>query len=411
MVRKELVLMAVVLVFSTCELQATIIDSNWISGEYWFGSLSADANSWVPWGKRGEVVVNGNNWYQQWDDYDGHHSFSSTFTTTVQPDGSVNINHAWGSYNVAWNGNIMLNADTAPNAENRLGVDIIVRKATNVDVNDVIGTYSFFGHWLEWYEPDASAGWGTLDVNSDGNGTATWVEQDGNERNETHSWTLDDINGIVHVSGESDALLSAGGVIATFDDGPGNDNDIGYNFLVKESNEPITPEDIAGTYIVRFLETSVFGQPFTCGKGTAIVKADGTFSVDAHYSDGEHDVFNANYTLGPGNKISFPGDPYEEEGIISPDKSLIFIVEYKVPPEPTVDDWIGGLFLVRTTCNIADMNENRRVDFADYAIFAEQWLKSEPGLSANFNRDSRVDWLDLKTFTDNWLWNADWLAP
>jgi hypothetical protein len=118
-----------------------------LSGEYWFGSLSADVSTNVPWGKRGTVTVTGNNWNQEWDDYDGHHTFSSAFTTTVQPDGSININLSSGAYNVAWNGNVMIHADATPDANNRLGIDIITRKATNVDVNDLVGEYRMFAHW------------------------------------------------------------------------------------------------------------------------------------------------------------------------------------------------------------------------------------------------------------------------
>ena len=389
-----------------------------LSGEYWFGSLSVDANSWVPWGKQGTVIINSNNWYQEWDDYDGHHSYSGTFTTSVQPDGSININHAWGSYNVAWNGNVMVHADTGPDAENHLGFDVIARKATNVDVNDVIGSYAYFGHWLGWSERYGSVEWGTVELLADGNYIYNGINDDNEPQFETGTWELDDVNATVLLSiigqiEQAELALCAGGILIHFVPIPGplgnGDDETWYDFFVKETNEPITPDDIAGTYTVRFLETSVFGQPFTCGKGTAIIKPDGTLKWDAYYSYGEHDVDEITYTLGPGNKISFPGDPHEEEGIISPDKSLIFIVEYAdVLPEPQWWNWIGGIFLVRTTCNVTDLNQDKHVNFADYRIFAEEWLRAEPGLSANFNRDSGVDWLDLKLFAENWLWEASW---
>lgn len=327
-----------------------------LNGEYWFGSLTADAHSLVPWSEQGEIIIDGNNWYQEWDDYDGHHSFSSTFTTSVQPDGSININHAWGSYNVAFNGNIMVHADTAPDAENHLGVDIIARKATNVDVNDVIGSYTFFAHWLDWYERAASVGWGTLQINADGNGVATWRYENGDQETITSAWTLDDVNGILHVANFPDYFLCEGGVISSFATKPGTKGYFGYHFFVKESNERIEPNDIAGKYLVRFLETSVFGQPFTCGKGTAIVREDGTFSVDAYYSDGEHEIFEANYIIGPGNKFQIARSGHVEEGIISPDKGLIFAPELQVPDEPEWWDWIGGIFLIRTVYSTSDLN-------------------------------------------------------
>ena len=75
-----------------------------LSGQYWFGSLSVDVDTNEPWGKRGTVIVTGNNWTQVWDDNDGNHTFSATFTTSAQPDGSSDINFPGETYNVAWNG-------------------------------------------------------------------------------------------------------------------------------------------------------------------------------------------------------------------------------------------------------------------------------------------------------------------
>jgi len=108
--------------------------------------------------------------------------------------------------------------------------------------------------------------------------------------------------------------------------------------------------------------------------------------------------------------ICEPGrDP--SECIISLDKSLIFLPEYQVPPDPQPWDWIGGIFNVRTACNIADLNENRGVNLADYVIFAQQWLKTDGNLVGDFDDSGQVDWFDLKIFTNNWLWNADWYTP
>ena len=417
MFRKVLILVGMVCVSWSCNLQAGQIDPNWINGEYWFGSLSADANSWVPWGKQGTVIIDGNNWYQEWDANDGHHSFSDSFTTSVQLDGSLDIEFSSSTYNVAWNGNMMVHADASPDANNHLGVDIIARKATNVDANDWIGSYSFFSHWLGWADRHGGVEWGTLEVFADSN----WTYNSVNEHNEpqfaTGTWEIDDVNAVLLVYGEGEqpdpVFLCAGGTMLYFApeiDTSGGGGDFGYLFFVKETNEPITPDDIAGTYVVRFLETSVFGQPFTCGKGTVIIRSDGTLKWDAYYSYGEHDVGERTYVLGPGNRITFPGDPHEEEGIISADKSLIFVAEYAdVPPEPEWWNWIGGLFFVRTVCNIADLDEDRDVDFVDYAAFSNQWFKTDPNLPANFNHDSRVDWLDLKIFAENWLWEARWL--
>ena len=55
-----------------------------LTGQYWFGSLSVNADGSDPWGKHGPVSIAGSQWNQQWKDYNGSHEFSSVFTTTTQ---------------------------------------------------------------------------------------------------------------------------------------------------------------------------------------------------------------------------------------------------------------------------------------------------------------------------------------
>jgi hypothetical protein len=211
-------------------------------------------------------------------------------------------------------------------------------------------------------------------MDANGSGLATWVEQDGDEHNRIFAWTVDDVNGVIRVPGLPDGLVCENDIIIVFratSDVPG---DFGYNFFVKDSNDPITPDDIAGTYLVRHFETSVSGHPFTCGRGSAVIRADQTASIDCYYSDGEHDVFDIDFTIGPANRFHIEGSEHVNEGVISPDLGLIFVPEYQVRERPTIDDWIGGIFLVRTACNIADLDGNRRVDWLDFAIFSENWL-------------------------------------
>jgi hypothetical protein len=52
------------------------------------------------------------------------------------------------------------------------------------------------------------------------------------------------------------------------------------------------------------------------------------------------------------------------------------------------------------------------VDFYSFARFAEQWLETGTGLSADLyeDEDNIVNWLDLKVFVDEWLYSCpyDW---
>jgi hypothetical protein len=342
----------VVIVLSVASFATADVNVD-LSGEYWFGSLSADATTNVPWGERGTVVVAGDNWSQDWDDQDGHHTFSSTFTASVQSDSSININLSSGTYNVAWNGDVMIHADNTPDADNRLGIDIIARKATNLTLTDVIGNYSFFGHQLNSVDRSDSDEWGSIVFKTNGTAAYKFVNDQGHSESHSLNWTLDAINAMLNISGQTSPnglLLSKGGIDLAFQVLPseGVDNDLGYNVFVKKTTHTITRADMAGTYQFRFLESGPDGVPYTCGQGTVIFNADGSYSVDAYYSDGEHDTHNGTYTVGLGNQITIIGGQAIVSGIISSDKNLIFAAEYTSKHLPRhSDDWIGGFFIVR----------------------------------------------------------------
>jgi len=367
---------AIVILFSTVSFGGLNL-----SGQYWFGSLSVNVDGSAPWGKRGTVSITGNQWLQQWEDYDGNHMFSEAFTTTVQPDGSININFPAETYNVAWNGDVMIHAGTVLGGGEE-GIDIFTRKATNVDVNDVLGVHSFFGHWLGTDDRWDETGWGHVSFHPNGLADADWVSSLEGSRYETETWHLDDEDAVVYASGgPHPILLGKNGMHAIFSDIPSDDHrNIGYNLFIKKTDQAITMADIAGTYQVRFLETGPGGVPYTCGQGTCVIEAvddvNGIMLVDAYYSDGLHDVSRKDCSVGPGNEFHLDDDGVPD-GIISPDKNLIFGVEYlyKNPPTRTEDDWIGGTFLIRmpTRDNIADLNGDGIVDSADMYIMIEYW--------------------------------------
>ena len=378
-------------------LSAVSFGSPNLSGQYWFVSLSVDVGTNEPLSKRGTVSITGNQnqWDQEWDDYNGHYTFSSTFTTTTQPDRSININFPGKTYNIAWNGDVMIHANNTPDANNRLGIDIFIRKATDVDVNDVLGDHSLFGHFVG-REGDDTCIWGNLALDPNGTAIATWKNDHGDIESGTFDWDFDDVNSVINAYGTAiydpehvaHLLLGKGDIGSTchidFEEGR-DGNDIGYNIFIKKTDQVITMADIAGTYQVRFLETGPGGVPYTCGQGTCVINAiddvNGTLSIDAYYSNGEHDINDINCSVGPGNEFHLDDDSVPD-GIISPDKNLIFAPEYRYenPPTRTDDDWLGGIFLVRmpnADCTYlldGDLNRDCRVDFKDFSILAAKWL-------------------------------------
>ena len=362
-----------------------------LSGQYWFGSLSVDADGSAPWGKRGTVSITGNQWDQEWEDYNGHHTFSSAFTTATQPDGSINVNFPVETfpaeiYNVAWNGDVMIHAGSVLGGGGE-GIDIFTRKATNVDVNDVLGDYSFFGHYLG--RKDDTAVWGNFTFDPNGTFTPTWTNDHGRfESDGLLNWTLDDVNAVIEARvpmgddlGLAKLFLGKGDIGSTYhivlEEGR-DGNDLGYNIFIKKTDQVITMADIAGTYQIRFLETGPGGVPYTCGQGTCVIEAvddtNGILSLDAYFSDGTHDMNRIDCSVGPGNEFHLD-DNSVPDGIISPDKNLIVIPEYRYenPPTRTPDDWIGGIFLIRMPNNIADLNGDGIVDSADMCIMIDHW--------------------------------------
>jgi len=335
-----------------------------LGGQYWFGSLSVDLETSAPWAKRGTASIVGNQWHQQWDDGNGpQQPFSSAFTTTARPDGSINVNFLdfpAETYNVAWNGNLMIHAGSVLGGGGE-GIDIFTRKATNVDVNDVLGDHSYFGHHLDSPWSGESCGWGDFAFGPNGTVTGTITDDRGVIESDTINWTLDDANAVIDIVGprindvgHATLYLGEGGIGCAWqivpEEGRG---DLGYAILIKKTKELIAMADIAGTYQVRFLETGPGGVPYTCGQGTCVLEAvddaRGILWVDAHYSDGEHDVSRKDCSVGPGNEFHVD-DESVPDGIISRDKNLIFIPEYRYtnPPTRTPGDWLGGIFLIRT---------------------------------------------------------------
>ncbi len=129
--------------------------------------------------------------------------------------------------------------------------------------------------------------------------------------------------------------------------------------------------------------------------------------VDANYSNGEHDIFSQNCFVGPGNEFHLD-DNSTPDGIISSDKKMIVIPEYRYenPPTRTGADWLGGIFLVRMP-NIADLDGDGVINYDDLFILANQWLQTPGNPSADIapppDGDGIVNLEDFAFFARHWL--------
>lgn len=388
-------------IFSSAVFAQTGLD-----GEYWFGSVALNSSTNLPITKQGTVTISDNQWDQQWDDVNGSHTFSSTFTATTQLDGSINISFPGITYNVAFNGDTIIHAGTILGGTEQ-GMDLFTRKDTGLTDSDILGDHYYYGYHLDIPSPGDSCGWGGMTCYSNGTADIAWVNDHSVSESTFIDWSSDYSNAKLLIAGDQECFLGQGGIATSWQLTTSEDyEDIGYALFVRETDEVFTATDIAGVYQVRFLETGPSAVPYTCSEGTCTFLTDGSYSVDATYSDSNHDTFSGTYTIGAGGVLSLDG---QIEGVVSLDKQLIFIPEhqYENPPTRTSDDWLGGIFLIRNQEKTTDINSDGQVNQADLIIMVDQWLQIPGVPSADIapqsNPNGFVDIEDFALLAEDWL--------
>ena len=58
-----------------------------------------------------------------------------------------------------------------------------------------------------------------------------------------------------------------------------------------------------------------------------------------------------------------------------------------------------------TVGNVADLNHDGTVNWEDWALFSDRWLRAEVLSAADLDRDGVVDLRDLWRFQREWLWH------
>jgi hypothetical protein len=71
--------------------------------------------------------------------------------------------------------------------------------------------------------------------------------------------------------------------------------------------------------------------------------------------------------------------------------------------------WTSVAFWYQLPFPLEDLDDDRNVDLADFAIFAKWWLKSNCDNcgGADLTGDGQVRWDDLQEFTNNWLTSVE----
>jgi hypothetical protein len=68
---------------------------------------------------------------------------------------------------------------------------------------------------------------------------------------------------------------------------------------------------------------------------------------------------------------------------------------------------IGAIYFEQSTCNRSDLYHDDFINLKDYAIFANNWLKTGEGILGDIYEDNKVEYKDLEILADNWLYGCD----
>ena len=71
-------------------------------------------------------------------------------------------------------------------------------------------------------------------------------------------------------------------------------------------------------------------------------------------------------------------------------------------PDSTVAD-LGAIYFNQRACNRSDLYHDGFINFSDYARFANNWMRTYPGLEGDIYIDNKGDEKDLEILTENWL--------
>lgn len=318
------------------------------SGQYWYGWLGIEDNS-MPMTSFGQMdaPATPGPWNLSYYSSDG-----SSELEVINVTSASFIPHGWlalqGSIGAdPWNEIVAANGhfiqDVARGAEENPDTSILIRKDFYLTDSDVVGTYTMYGHWLDTASSSATAETATVICNSDHTFSLSSVDSDGNPGSASGTWVVDVGNSrlLLDVDGEGEKIVPVGqgGLMMDFDLDP--DDDVGYDFLVKQTTGR-TIAEAEGQFLFQSFSTDEFGIAFTQW-GILDIQANGNWSLDATDSSGGSTLVTGTATMDDDGTIHAveDGSGRTHDMVISLDSDLI------VGADMGEDDTLGLNFLVR----------------------------------------------------------------
>jgi len=310
-----------------------------------------------------------------------------------------NDNHFWTA--PAINGPWTYHGDFTPNSANTWNSQTTFVQAiqgTNAT------TYVFMGdRWCEGCFGDSTYIWLPLKINA---ATVTLDRYD--------SWTLDAETGTwTPVYPPGTVLLYDGFEAAAWD---ANFNDIPHNWFKdtgefwRDSASSCAKQGNDGDFICDALDTSdanvIYVDFWFMKDDTDANGQSGGPDFLLYYYNGINYTFVQDLdTFGQDDKWLHYTDTITDSNFFVSD----FRIRFNAILEQNENVWIDEVAITKQTtlsCSVANLDGLGPVDFRDFAILANDWLFTGPGLVGDITRDNSVDFEDLAEIVAYWLNNC-----
>jgi len=442
MFRKALTLTAIVLVFGACELQAAVIDSNWVGGE---SGEWGNASNWSPaivpdngGGNTFFVTINSNyagvdevevGLRQSWD------------VNTLDCYGVVRL-ESWRWYlpdvtvenGLTNHGSLALEVNIRGNVTNTAGAELEMGEHLNIYGNLYNNLGAIISIWRDDIdiEGDMVQNAGLIFVSEGGNiGEELQFNNTGEIRlfrGGCHGVIFDNNSvGIIEGSGRissnqltrnKGAIYASGGPLMLYSDG----SIINTGTLVSRAGASLN-------VVLNWMSPIEANIPDVNNQGTIEINSSGVVTFNSDLRNEPNAVINLRGgtleapTITQSADANFAGFGSITGDILIESSAKIeltgptnIVGDVNIPANATLEVSDGTTLITgQTTCN------NGTIHMIGGRVICQGGLTNnnchiiwEPGIYTNvadFNLDGTVNFKDFADFANTWLWQADWYTP
>ena len=290
-------------------------DYDW-SNDFWYGKFMLYDNSYDYYADFGESYIDQSAIYTTIlaeNSGEEEISFSGSYT---DEDGFLVLNSGR-----VFSYNDTIKHSVGNNSNGELDTLFVLKKMEAPTVDDVVGSYSSYGHWAYPAEWDITSGsmQGTSKFTSSKVSANLKFTSGSTEKIPATPWSLNSDDSIIFIPEASEYFhLAEGGIIFDVDtDMIEDDEESGYDIWVKQSKGKKTA-DMAGSWVYQELISDINGNRVLNTRGTIGIDLSGNYSLDVTVNDGSSEIefqdsskikmsSNGNFVLTASDGTSYSG--------------------------------------------------------------------------------------------------------